>query len=343
MQSSQPTATAAPRPHRGFTLIELLVVIAIIGTLVGLLLPAVQQAREASRRATCGNNLKQIGLACHSYNDVNKHLPKGLHCAGTGSSMNDWGAPGNRRGWAWGAYILPYLEEVALYERLEVEQAALWSGKLTADTGQMSLNVYRCPSDAAELINQRRAINGANSSRVATSNYVGNAGNSFGSSGNLTSCNYDMTPAREAALLTQHSGTLILGVGIAFRQITDGTSKTLLVGERDSFNSSHGDHAAAVWAGIAWRGVMDNTHYRSHVLTFFREDTPRMPINAGTPSTTVTGTGHEAGNSWSSKHPGGAQFLLVDGSVRFLQETISDATLHDLCNRFDGDVLGSDF
>jgi prepilin-type N-terminal cleavage/methylation domain-containing protein len=136
-----------PRSQRtGFTLIELLVVIAIIAILIALLLPAVQQAREAARRSTCKANMKQIGIAMHNHHDVKNHLPVGL----AGTSGAGWG-------WAWGAYILPYVDQATLYETITDTTNTIWSdsgGSTTANIQAAAiafLPVFKCPSAAIPL------------------------------------------------------------------------------------------------------------------------------------------------------------------------------------------------
>jgi len=123
----------------GFTLIELLVVIAIIGVLVGLLLPAVQQAREAARRVSCNNNLKQIGIALHNYNDTYKNFPP----HGIGHQTN--------RAWAWGALLLPFMEEVSTFESLNIDtsnpDSTDPSDAANANAIRTVINGYICPSD----------------------------------------------------------------------------------------------------------------------------------------------------------------------------------------------------
>ena len=126
------------RTRRGFTLIELLVVIAIIGILVGLLLPAVQKIREAAARLQCQNNLKQIGLACHGYHDVNLALPPGYLAT---TPYSD-GATDTSPGWGWGAYLLPYLEQGPLYSQLNFGQPVANSPAI-----QTMVKLYLCPSD----------------------------------------------------------------------------------------------------------------------------------------------------------------------------------------------------
>src|SRR5947209_6699415 len=126
-------------PRRAFTLVELLVVIAIIGTLVGLLLPAVQKVREAANRLKCQNNLKQIGLACHSYHDANQGFPPGYLAT---ASYTD-GATDTTPGWGWGTFLLPYLEQDNLYRQIDRAQPVQNSPAI-----QTTVKAYLCPSDA---------------------------------------------------------------------------------------------------------------------------------------------------------------------------------------------------
>jgi prepilin-type N-terminal cleavage/methylation domain-containing protein/prepilin-type processing-associated H-X9-DG protein len=317
--------------RNAFTLVELLVVIAIIGVLSGLLLTAVQSARESARRSSCANNLKQIGLAFHNYLDTNKELPKGVSCSASWS----------KAGWAWGSRILPFTEESSLFDRLNFENAQV-RYRCAADQGSSPVALYLCPSDRAELINPDRIVSGAGQT-AATSNYIANSGNNLktngGSGSTAWSCATDLTETTKSIFLTQHSGTVIPGVGIRLQQVSDGMSKTLLVGERDSDDVGHGDHAAGVWIGIN-QNILNTDPYSAAYLTFFKESTAAMTINAGTPTTRNTNAVDEAADAWSSKHPGGAQFVLADGSVRMLSTTISNSTFADLCSRNDGDPLG---
>src|ERR1700676_3210772 len=135
--------SCTPRRKTGFTLIELLVVIAIIGILIALLLPAVQQVREAASKLQCANNLKQIGLALHSYHDANKQFPPGYIDGNTNPAStpdNDVGP-----GWGWAAFLLPYLEERNVFTQINFSQRI--GVGVNAQISQQPLTFYQCPSD----------------------------------------------------------------------------------------------------------------------------------------------------------------------------------------------------
>ncbi len=184
------------RRSAGFTLIELLVVIAIIAILVALLLPAVQQAREAARRSSCKNNLKQLGLAVHNYHDTYRVLPPGYV---TQENSVDAGGNGPRSGWAWNAYILPFMEQGPLYDILQpgrtlASDAAATGASATAM--KQPLESFRCPSDVAPVLNSNAnqrihlptetGATTANSTEVASTNYLGvNCSHKWHSGGRL--------------------------------------------------------------------------------------------------------------------------------------------------------------
>ncbi len=151
--------------HSGFTLIELLVTIAIIGTLVALLMPAVQAARESARRSTCQNQLKQLGLALHNYHDAHSILPPGSIVVGGDSTPPT--------GWGWGAMILPHVEQSALYSAIDFGTPTV-SGSNAALIGQ-SLPIWRCPSDIAPPA-VPIAVADAGTVQVASGNYCGTDG-----------------------------------------------------------------------------------------------------------------------------------------------------------------------
>ena len=293
------------RPSRaGFTLIELLVVIAIIAILIALLLPAVQQAREAARRSQCKNNLKQIGLAMHNYHDVHLCFPAAWYRSPTSSA---YGNPG----WGWGVAILPQIEQAPLYQKLSPGTKQALSDAATKTYSQTKLAVYRCPSDVGDDLNPNRQDH-------ATSNYTGVFGsNSYGSGSPVAGLQID-----------GGNGMLSASSKVRFRDVTDGTSNTGFVGEIALGTINGTDHGGAIWIGTAL-----STGYAAAMNTL---SGTVVSSTTGYRLYDINGTNKYA---FSSFHTGGSQFVLVDGSVRFLSENIDSLTLDNFANKADGNVV----
>ena len=309
------------RRRSAFTLIELLVVIAIIAVLIALLLPAVQQAREAARRSQCKNNLKQFGLALHNYHDVYQSFPYGFEGREGGSGGN----------WAWGAMILPQIEQAPLFNLLAVGNGSFATACADATkyaAMQKPLAVFRCPSDTGLPTNsefkQNSGVGGSVTAELATSNYVVS--------------NHTTDNVRDAT----YNGMFGCGGGagcvtsrpsVAMRDMTDGTSNTIAIGER-AWNSGNIQYNAAIFYGTRDTDAAANGYGVTTV-----HGCGVRPINS-----TDTSAGQRA---FSSVHEGGAHFLLGDGSVRFISENVNhntDATINSifeyLIARADGNAIG---
>lgn len=289
---------------KGFTLIELLVVIAIIAILIALLLPAVQQAREAARRSQCKNNLKQIGLGLHNYHDAYKVFPP-LFVTPTDprtstnytAALNGSGSQGAgaNPSWSWGAFLLPYMDQANLYNQGNVGPGSqILDHK---DVYQTPLTVYMCPSDIA----RNPTDNDSNWNRLTNSGY-------WAAKSNYVAANDHETPTRGSSA----TGAFYENSNVGMRHIIDGTSNTIAVGER-MYHPDDTGVSCAVWAGM-----ISTTSGSPH--GGFERDT------AGTGEVTinqVTGANWTFASAFNSRHTGGAHFLLLDGSVRFISENIN--------------------
>jgi len=304
--------------RRGFTLIELLVVIGIIAILIALLLPAVQQAREAARRAQCKNNLKQLGIAMHNYHDAHLLFPPG--CIGDVGSD-----PLNGKGWAWGTFLLPYIEQSPLYNSMSPSQVTpieLLIDPLKKSLVRTPIAAYRCPSDTGDQIaHANRAFSGLSPATLgpatgseqyapyhpvhsgasfspATSNYVG----SFGDFWLPNTLNWTSAELKG-------NGAFGTNSTVRMRDITDGSSNTFAMGER------HWPNFAAAWAGVDWWYACDTSGIQMAVGTTF------FLLNAGPNFYALTCDGVGAAG-FGSYHAGGAHFLKCDGSVEFYSNSI---------------------
>lgn len=254
----------------GFTLIELLVVIAIIAVLVGLLLPAVQKVREAAARSKCQNNLKQIGLAMQMYHDSYRYFPPAF-------------TPGQN--WGWSTYLLPYVEQAALYAALTPDSVAMSANSYTTAT---ALSVYLCPSDPS--------TGPANNyfSGYAKSNYLVSEQVSDG------------------------------GSKINILTISDGTSNTIMAGERDTQKQ----------VGGAWPGKDPATGSASTSVASVIAR-PNWPLNTryvgGTNPPTSTNDKNCTRFTWASVHIGGVNFVFCDGSVHFLSDKLATDPAQQNC------------
>lgn len=335
----RPTKTC--KLSKGFTLIELLVVIAIIAILVSLLLPAVQQAREAARRTQCKNNLKQLGLAIHNYHDVARCFPGNIVESGAGY-----------RNASWLTMILPYVEQSTAYNAMEFSGTNFSNQDAPPNLNWDLVNRLRVPglNCPSSVLPTTRTQN-ANASTIAlgapdqltyqVSDYVGMAGGYW-----LP----NTTTVPPGGVWTGYGwdhqvGTIInLGPGASPRRIaslTDGTSNTLAVGEHSSYtikesDGSRVDARPSNWAGGAW-GNGPGT--RAWVGWSLNVTVPRYGINYNGP-----GYGHDipygGHTGLRSQHTGGVQVALADGSVRFLSENMSFDTLMALSNGQDDAVIG---
>jgi prepilin-type N-terminal cleavage/methylation domain-containing protein len=298
--------------RRGFTLVELLVVIAIIGILVALLLPAIQMARESARRTSCSNNMKQIGLGLQMYHDTFGRFPAGwLARDPSGHRADDWlGQPG----WGWAAAILPYVEQDAIARGLVDYELPITEHENEV-ARETVIKLYRCPSDIGDetfILEAGGSAHGHGALAsddhdhyvLATANYVG----VFGF--------YDPHDVYEGG--QQADGTFVHNRQFSFRDFLDGTTETLIVGERTSKLSY------STWVG----SVHDGEHGPARVV-----GVAAFPPNS---DYSVEAAVH----NFSSLHPAGTQFVAADGSVKLINESIEARVYRALCTRAGGEVVG---
>ncbi|WP_437222948.1 DUF1559 domain-containing protein [Planctomicrobium sp. SH661] len=316
---------------RGFTLIELLVVIAIIAVLIALLLPAVQQAREAARRSQCKNNLKQLGLAMHNYHETHNVFPPGMFNVINGYGPPYEGEAGTTNRVTFMAMILPFIDQSALYQKFA---SLTQSGGSTVYPWYVpglcdaKIPTMFCPSDpSAGFLDP-----GGNGIHA---NYLGCTGaRDWGAQ----YTNTDSTGAVPGGIFHCRSKT-------ALRDVTDGASNTILMGEILTVNG--GEAVAACPTNIDLRGLMWNG---VHMTALFSTLYPPNPPNADilgynacsrTPQTPVAANQQEHMNlSARSLHTGGAHVTLADGSVRFISNNTNTGTFNALGTRAGGEVVG---
>jgi prepilin-type N-terminal cleavage/methylation domain-containing protein/prepilin-type processing-associated H-X9-DG protein len=340
--------------RRGFTLIELLVVIAIIAVLIALLLPAVQSAREAARRAQCVNNLKQLGLASHNYSNVQGCFPANLYLHPNYST-----ATYNWNNSSWIVFSLPFMEQSALYNSINfsimwgTNKIGNWStvylGQQNSTVRTTVINSLICPSDDSPAVDSVNADEIAGQPAAGTS-YVGNLGD------NCLACN----PAAGVSALCASQGYFCRGSqlgdpatntpgvpgtptgtgifwrecsGVPIQQVIDGLSNTFLAGEQ----------------------IMKVTQWNAWVEANQCVGSTALPPNYLAPGVAISSSGSivlssggsDVGSwthwySFRSRHPGGINFAMCDGSVRFIKNTINMFTYQALSTRGMGEVISAD-
>jgi prepilin-type N-terminal cleavage/methylation domain-containing protein/prepilin-type processing-associated H-X9-DG protein len=317
--------------RKGFTLIELLVVIAIIAILIGLLVPAVQKVREAAARTQCLNNLKQIGLAAHAHQDVYKRLPSGINLpiVPDTNGANSGGVlatnvlvkngligqpPLPGKFVSWGEALLPFIEQANLQKNLNLNLREYANCNGPNSTGAQVVQIFICPSDNLPSLVSTYTANG-------TTYYFGL--NSYGGNGGTRS--WYIT-----SMTTD--GVFYINSRVSIPGIRDGSSNTLLFGERLHFDPAYTDIAGL--GGWAWANFNAPQDY---ILSTC------VPINYQLPAGTKIGAPNYPEDdricAFGSGHTGGANFCMADGSVQFLADTLSLPVLQALGTRNGGEVF----
>lgn len=322
-----------PKRVSGFTLVELLVVIAIIGILIGMLLPAVQQVREAARRTQCANNMRQLALAMLNYESARMEFPPGLNCPVQSPGNSPSGAffadntfadgtpfpqPPIRDSFgSWMVWIMPFMEQNNLFTQLDLsvrETASNAVGELDAISTTV-IPGLQCPSDVEDDV-----VNSFSDFWFGTNSYFGVAGTNA----------WFISDATDDGMLSYNSS-------VTFGQITDGSSNTLLIGERFSFDREWADYGNV--RGWAWSSSLSA---RNCIMGAQQPINYQIPAGAGGSNQTPDRDDFQTPklNTFSSAHPGGANFAVADGSVQFLtnESTASLGTLRSLAIRNDGAI-----
>ncbi|HEV3144520.1 MAG TPA: DUF1559 domain-containing protein [Gemmataceae bacterium] len=324
--------------RRAFTLIELLVVIAIIAILIGLLLPAVQKAREAALRTKCQNHLKQLALAAHNYHDVYQCFPPGYDVSGPGKQTSLF------------VELLPFIEQDNLYQRWNFTNLmANEAGGSNAPAATV-IPIYVCPMDPIASNPQNRG----NGNWAALTSYAGNGGSRTMMPNSATN---------DGIFLQTTPGVGRIRIG----QITDGTSNTLFFGERMHADSNWDSFLNApflpppsdppffplatygIWAPVGLYGIGDVTLSGQATINYsqpfgYQPPPQTIPPSPPTPIPWAAFQPYYENRlaAYGSRHTGGANFALADGSVRFISQTLPLATLQALSTRAGGEVASPD-
>jgi prepilin-type N-terminal cleavage/methylation domain-containing protein/prepilin-type processing-associated H-X9-DG protein len=320
--------TSSSRP-RGFTLIELLVVIGIISILISLLLPAVQEAREAARRTQCQNNIKQIALAAHNYHDINQVFPPGQ------MRISNFAIAPKFRGFTVFIYLLPYLESSTVYTQFTFSDPMLnVNGTINTPTAQI-IPTYLCPSD---LIPQNPFLQVASNAPInrwwGITSYGGNGGTQ----------SHPPTSSTNDGIFYYTGPANPTNRQVGFDDILDGTATTLLFGERDHKDPNYDQFASLgytqnLMGQWGWWASGGGQFGCSDVC-----ESSFAPINYRVPFTPAQQPGINNANlfapydalricAFGSEHPTGANFAMVDGSARFISQYISQSVLVALSTR----------
>lgn len=325
----------------GFTLVELLVVIAIIGILIGMLLPAVQQVREAARRMECSNKIRQLALACHNYHSAHDHFPSGVV---TDKTLDYSSSNGLResltgfRGAPWSVAVLPYIEQDNVYDNLEQDQEFSRSFRAGLDTsavnyipGRIPIETFKCPSigdqdfgidytgsDQAypdSLAPSPGAPNGAIGSH---SHYLGVTG------GGVHGTHSEVQHTGRSNRVFYGNGILSVGSETRLTSITDGSSNTFMIGESNlqswdmTWSSSFKNGGLAVAYTVAGCNIPPNTFDADSVSSHTYDFVSR---------------------SFGGSHTGGTNFSNGDGSTHFISDNVDLNTYYFLGIRNDGSVV----
>ncbi|MCA8990646.1 MAG: DUF1559 domain-containing protein [Planctomycetaceae bacterium] len=300
--------------HHGFTLIELIIVMGVIAVLVALLLPAVQQAREAARRTTCKNNLKQLGLALTNYQGLHDVIPPGYVARDVAPDDPYTAEVGS--GYAWSTLLLPFLDQISLQRRLDLRGNS--TDQLSIAVAATQVPAFICPSDKGELTFTLKS--GVGDMTLSRTNYVGVYG-----TGDLSALPGAPT---SRGVFYRNSGTGIY-------DLKDGASHTLLLGERMS--PQFKDNYPRECCAATWYAVPPGAAYQSDNSGAFQP--PWLVLGATkdtSNSSLIPLNGPRASAPFSSQHVGGIQVVLADGSVRFISENIDHEQFRQLGEIADG-------
>ena len=350
---------------RGFTLVELLVVIAIIGILIGLLLPAVQQVREAARRTSCANNIRQLALACHNYESALKTMPQAMHLMDQ-NILTAAGAPAETStpytirlfGHTVFCDLLPYVEQNNLHDRWDFTEHAdnAKSNSINPATGNMDrdapsatqIPVYMCPSDdfPNPVAEYTTSGTGRPQGFFGQTSYAPNQGtfggywadtNRVDDGSMIFTGNYTKISSQTAIPDNQRE--------LSMAKLRDGTSSTFLFGEKYHRDPVFDEvlvpvrHPRRIGETGAW-GWFGGTRGMDQLM-----GSTRVPLNYMLPQGTTSAwtPRDERLSAFGSGHPAGANFSLCDGSTRFIAENIDMVTYQALSTRIGGEIIGDNF
>jgi prepilin-type N-terminal cleavage/methylation domain-containing protein/prepilin-type processing-associated H-X9-DG protein len=348
-----PALPPAPRSRRGFTLIELLVVIAIIGVLIALLVPAVQKVREASARASCSNNIKQLALACHAYHDTFRQMPYGR-------KFDNWDT------YTWSELVLPYIEQTSVYKGYIYLNHMEWSENYPGPNGPIGNNAaqresrhtvistFLCPSDGGPNTNEITSTDYG----MIRANYRActGSGDMYGGPADSTAGPWGVGVFGVVPFQTTDPKGIIFNVtgprtaGVQLAAITDGSSNTVLLSEALSPDSSDG------WGGPIGDILYGNMGGGLFTTTITpNSSSPDRPIGPCPKDQGILSykapCSSLGGNAWwsrsavgayvgaRSQHSDGVNVAMADGSVRFVTDSIDLATWRAMGTRDNGDMV----